>query len=141
MTPRRPKTDPKPSADGYVHLQHRWKAGDVVEMDLPMPVQRVYAHEKVQDDHGKVALMRGPIVYCLEAADNPGLDLARVVLPRDTDLRAEHRAGLLGGLTVLEGKGVDEKQNPIPVTAVPYFAWQNREKGAMNVWIQSSAKP
>ncbi len=134
-------SDPKPDADGYVHLQRRWKAGDVVELDLPMPAHRVYAHEKIQDDQGKVALMRGPIVYCLEGVDHPGVDLSRVALPRDSDLRAEHRAGLLGGLTVLEGKGVDEKQNTIPLTAVPYYAWQNREKGAMNVWIQQAFKP
>jgi DUF1680 family protein len=133
--------DPKPRADGYVHLQRLWKAADVVEVELPMPAHRVYAHEKVQDDQGKVALMRGPIVYCLEAVDNPGVDLSRVVLPRDSDLRAEHRAGLLGGLTVLEGKGVDEKQNSIPLTAVPYYAWQNREKGAMNVWMVQSSEP
>jgi hypothetical protein len=133
--------DPKPSADGYVHLQRRWKAGDVVELDLPMSVHRVYAHEKIQDDQGKVALMRGPIVYCLEAIDNPGVDLPRLVLPRDSELRAEHRAGLLGGVTVLEGQGVDEKQNSIALTAVPYYAWQNREKGAMNVWIRQASKP
>jgi DUF1680 family protein len=133
--------DPKPGADGYVHLQRLWKAGDVVELDLPMPVHRVYAHEKVQDDQGKAALMRGPIVYCLEAVDNPGVDISRVVLPQELDLRAVHREGLLGGVTVLEGKGTDEKQNSILLTAVPYYAWQNREKGAMNVWIQQAAKP
>jgi len=130
--------DPKPRADGYVHLQCRWKAGDVVELDLPMPVHRVYAHEKIQDDQGKVALMRGPIVYCLEAVDHRGVDLSRVALPRDSDLRAEHRAGLLGGMTVLAGNGTDDTKSQIALTAVPYYAWQNREKGAMNVWIQQT---
>ncbi len=132
---------PKTGTDGYVHLRRRWKAGDVVELDLPMPVQRLYAHEKVQEDQGKVALMRGPLVYCLEAVDNPGVDISRVVLPRESNLRAEHRAGLLGGLTVLEGKGQDDQQNAISLRAVPYYAWQNREKGAMTVWIQQTAKP
>jgi hypothetical protein len=56
-------------------------------------------------------------------------------------LRAEHRAGLLGGITVLEGKGLDDKRNPIALTAVPYYAWQNRERGAMAVWIPQSSKP
>ena len=130
--------DPKPRADGYVHLQCRWKAGDVVELDLPMPVHRVYAHEKIKDDQGKVALMRGPIVYCLEAVDHRGVDLSRVALPRDSDLRAEHRAGLLGGMTVLAGNGTDDTKSQIALTAVPYYAWQNREKGAMNVWIQQT---
>jgi DUF1680 family protein len=133
--------DPKPAADGYVHLLRQWKAGDVVELDLPMTVHRVLAHEKVQDDQGEVALMRGPIVYCLEAVDHPGVDLSRVALPRDSDLRAKYREGLLGGVTVLEGQGFDDKQRSITLTAVPYYAWQNREKGAMAVWIPQSSKP
>jgi len=133
--------DPKARVDGYIHLQRQWQAGDLVELDLPMPVHHVYAHERVQDDQGKVALMRGPIVYSLEAVDNPGVDISLVVLPRESDLRAVHREGLLGGVTAIEGKGVDEKQNSIPLTAVPYYAWQNREKGAMNVWIHEAAKP
>jgi len=107
----------------------------VVELDLPMPVHRVYAHEKVQDDQGKVALMRGPIVYCLEAVDQPGVDLFRLALPRETLLRAEHRAGLLGGVTVLQGSALADGQRPVTLTAVPYYAWANREKGAMTVWV------
>jgi hypothetical protein len=127
--------DASPKDDGYVHLQRRWQAGDVVELDLPMPVQRVYAHEKVQEDKGKVALMRGPIVYCLEGVDQPGVDLFRLVLPRETDLRAEHRAELLGGVTVLQGNALADAERQVTLTAVPYYAWANREKGAMTVWI------
>jgi DUF1680 family protein len=114
------------------------QAGDVVELDLPMPVHRVYAHEKVQDDQGKVALARGPIVYCLEAVDQPGVDLFRLVLPPETDLRAEHRAGLLGGVTVLQGNALADGQRPVTLTAVPYYAWANREKGAMTVWVDEA---
>ena len=135
------KASASPQEDGYVHLQRKWKAGDVVELDMPMPVQRVYAHEKVKEDNGKVALMRGPLVYCLEAVDQPGVDLARLALPRESDLRAEHRDGLLGGVTVLEGKALADGQRPTTLTAVPYYAWQNREKGAMTVWITQPAKP
>ena len=147
--------DPSPGDDGYVHLQRRWQAGEVVELDLPMPVQRVYAHDKVRDDQGKVALMRGPIVYCLEAADNPGVDLFRLALPRGSALRAEHRSGLLGGVTVLQfnpepaataksnGSGLPAEafadgKRPLALTAVPYYAWANREPGAMTVWIMES---
>jgi hypothetical protein len=133
--------DPSPRDDGYVHLQRRWKAGDVVELDLPMPVHRVYAHEKVQDDQGKVALMRGPIVYCLEAVDHPGVDLSGLALPRETDLRAEHRAGLLGGVTVLQGRALADGQRPITLTAVPYYAWQNRGIHEMIVWIRHTPNP
>ncbi len=125
-----------PGADGYVHLKHRWQAGDVIELDLPMPVQRVRAHDKVQSDAGRVALMRGPLVYCLEAVDQPGVDLSQVTLPNESALQAEHRADLLGGITVLQGKALDGDQRPINLTAVPYYAWQNRDKGAMTVWIR-----
>lgn len=106
-----------------------------MELDLPMPVNRVYAHEKVEDDQGKVALMRGPILYCLEAVDHPGMDLSRLALPQDAALRAEHRAGLLGGVTVLQGQALADAQRPVTLTAVPYYAWANRERGAMTVWI------
>jgi DUF1680 family protein len=121
--------------DGYVHLQRTWQAGDVVELELPMPVQPVYAHEKVLEDKGKVALMRGPIVYCLEAADHPGVDFSRLALAPKLGFRAEHRAGMLGGLTVLQGHGFAGGESQIPVIAIPYYAWANREKGAMRVWI------
>jgi DUF1680 family protein len=133
-------TDPSPQQDGYVHLRRRWQVGDVVELDLPMPVQRVYAHDKVRDDQGKVALIRGPIVYCLEAADNPGEDLFRVTLPRESPLRAEHRSGLLGGVTVLRGEAIADRKQPATLTAVPYYAWANREPGAMTVWVAETVR-
>ncbi|MHC4165873.1 MAG: glycoside hydrolase family 127 protein [Planctomycetota bacterium] len=121
--------------DGYVHLRRLWKAGDAVELDLPMPIRRVYAHEKVEEDKGKVALMRGPIVYCLEAVDHGQVDVFKLALPREAELSAEHRPGLLGGVTVLRAAGLDEKQRRLELTAVPYYAWQNRDRGAMTVWI------
>jgi len=79
--------------------------------------------------------MRGPILYCLEAVDNPGVDVFRMILPREADLRAEHRAGLLGGVTVLQGNALADAERPVTLTAVPYYAWANREKGPMTVWI------
>ena len=123
------------------HLQRRWQAGDLVELDLPMPVHRVYAHEQVQDDQGQVALMRGPVVYCLEAVDHTGVDLAHLALPRETELRAEHRADLLGGVTVLQGQAVAAGQRPVTLIAVPYYAWQNRGQHAMTVWIPQTSQP
>lgn len=130
-----------PRADGYVHLQRDWKGGDVVELDLPMTVHQVHAHEQVQADQGRVALMRGPIVYCLEAADQPDVDHARLMLPSEPALRAEHRADLLGGVTVIQGDALAEGQRPMTFTAVPYYAGQNRGKGAMGVWIRQAPRP
>lgn len=124
-----------PGQDGYVHLRRSWKAGDKVALDLPMPVRRVHAHEKVEADKGKVALMRGPVVYCLEGVDNKDVDLFKLSLPRSAELGAEHLAKLLGGVTVIHARGLDENKNPVKVAAIPYFAWANREKGPMTIWI------
>ncbi|HUV63393.1 MAG TPA: beta-L-arabinofuranosidase domain-containing protein [Sedimentisphaerales bacterium] len=124
-----------PKEDGYAHIQRRWQAADVVELDLPMPTRRVYAHTNIEADRGKVALMRGPIVYCLEGVDHPGVDISRLTLPPKADLRAEHRAELLGGVTILQGEAFTDAKHPVALTAVPYYAWANREKGAMIVWL------
>jgi DUF1680 family protein len=127
-----------PQEDGYVHLKRTWKAADVVELDMPMPVRRVYAHEKVLADQGKVSLMRGPITYCIEAIDNPNVDVLSIVLPREAELRAEHRPELLGGVTILQGKALADGKRPTKLTAVPYYAWANRDRGVMTVWINEA---
>jgi DUF1680 family protein len=85
--------------------------------------------------------MRGPIVYCVESADQPDVDLKQMVLPRDGEMTARHRADLLGGVTVLEGNATVVGKGPVKITAIPYYAWQNRKKGAMTVWMQESTKP
>jgi len=124
-----------PEDDGYVHLSRRWCPGDTVALTLPMPVHRVYAHEKVEADRGKVALMRGPIVYCLEGVDHPDVDLFTLSLPRAATLTAEHRPDLLGGVTVLQGKATAAAETPVSLTAIPYYAWQNRGRSPMTVWV------
>jgi len=130
--------DPSPEADGYVHLKRRWQRADTVELDLPMPIHRVYAHENVEADRGKVALMRGPIIYCLEAVDHPDVDVLGLALSEKADLHADHRDGLLGGVTVLQGEALADGKRPVRLTAVPYYSWANREKGAMTVWIDEA---
>jgi DUF1680 family protein len=135
------KAEVTPNSDGYVHLQRSWKPGDVVELNLPMPIRRVHANEKIEDNRGKVALMRGPLVYCVEAADQPDVNLTRLLLPRGVDMSVTHRNDLLGGVTVLEAQALADGKNPTQMTAIPYYAWQNRSKGAMTVWIQEAAAP
>ena len=120
---------------GYLRLTRTWRKGDTVELSLPMPVRRVYARKEVRHDRGRVALMRGPVVYCVEAADNPGLSVSHLVLPAEAALSAEHRADLLGGVTVIRGKGLAGGKTPADFTAVPYYAWQNRGVGQMAVWL------
>jgi hypothetical protein len=111
--------------DGYVYLARTW-GRETITVDLPMPVQRVVAHQGVEENRGKAAIQRGPLVYAVEAVDNGG-KVAGLKLPLDTKLSASHEKGLLGGLTVIRGGGV---------TAIPYFAWNNRGKGEMAVWLQ-----
>jgi hypothetical protein len=122
-----------PVEKGYVRISRRWKHGDVIDLNLPMPVRRVKAHRLVKADAGRVALQRGPVVYCLEAADNNGKVLA-LSLPSDARITSEHRADLLGGVTVLTGTAL-RSGKPVAFTAIPYFAWDNRAAGEMTVWI------
>ena len=130
-----------PGQDGYVHLKRPWQAGDRVEVDLQMPVRRVLAHENVVENRDKVALMRGPVVYCLEGVDNEGVDLFALGLPRAADLAACYRPDLLEGVTVIETQGLDVERKPVNLTAIPYHAWANRGKAPMTVWIRETADP
>lgn len=145
-------TDATPQADGYVHLNREWKAGDVISLDLPMPVQRVYSNEKLMTEYGKggqppvrgrerVTLMRGPIVYCLEEQDHPGEKVADLILTPDAPLKAEFRPEFLGGVTVLTGEALGTTGNRVSLTAVPYYAWANRISNPMTVWINTEPGP
>ena len=82
--------------------------------------------------------MRGPITYCIEAVDNPDINVLGLALPKEANLQAAHRPELLGGVTVLEGKALADGKRPVKLTAVPYYSWANREKGAMAVWIDEA---
>ncbi len=137
---------------GYAHIDREWQSGDVIEVDLSMPVERVYANTSVRMANGKVALQRGPIVYCLEETDNKISPLNRVALPRSASISSEYQADLLGGVTTLSGKcliastEVDtlySQNRPAETihafTAVPYYAWDNREAGHMQVWLRESS--
>ncbi len=143
-----------PDADSFVAVRRDWQVGDVIELELPMPVRRVYCHPNVADNVGRVALMRGPLLYCVEAVDVPNTDLRDLVLPAASELNAHFEPNLLGGVAVISGHAqlnapADDSQlyRAAPVTnlsrevefaAVPYYAWANREAGQMRVWIRES---
>jgi DUF1680 family protein len=122
-------------ADGYLHLERTWRSGDTVEINLPMPIRRVVADPRVEACRGKTALMRGPLVYCLEGADHPDVDVLTLALPESSELRARYRPDLLNGVAGISSRAVDAAGREVPLTAVPYYAWANRERGAMTVWI------
>jgi hypothetical protein len=136
------KTIQPPIEKGYAVLKRAWQSGDVVELDLPMPIRRVLAHDNVAADRGRVALERGPLVYCLEAADNDG-SVYDVVLSDKAELESRPQSDLLGGVTVLTGtasRAVRQDDGsvaltPAAITAIPYYAWAHREIGEMAVWL------
>lgn len=132
---------------GYFRLEREWKAGDVVDLHLPMPVRLVQANPHVKENRGKLAIARGPLVYAAEAVDQTE-DLRLLAVPVDSLTRAEMRKELLGGVVAVTAEavpGLDEPwgrllYRPLPlsrrakITLVPYYAWDNREAGAMRVW-------
>ncbi len=128
---------------GYAVLSRTWKSGDVLSVDLPMEVRSVVANKNVKDDIGKVALQRGPLMYCAEWPDNNG-KTGNIVLPAGSTFTTEFRGDLLNGVTVLKGEStaviVDAAKNSIstirqPFLAIPYYAWAHRGKGEMEVWF------
>ncbi len=135
---------------GYARLRRTWSFGDVVMLKLPMPVERLRAHPAVHYDAGCVALQRGPLVYCLETADNR-VPLQRVLIPEQTGFEVGFEPGLLGGAAVLRCAawaeetdaaaplyGVDPPRRvPVSLTAIPYYAWDNRGGGQMRVWLRA----
>jgi hypothetical protein len=145
-----------PVQDGYATIDRQWQPGDTLTLELPMPVRRVVTHEKVEANRGRVALMRGPIVYCVEWPDVHGGQVNNLVLPDEKPLATEFRKDLLGGVQVVSGalyrmREISEEQRGggskrIPVTeeirftAIPYYAWAHRGPGEMAVWLPRTAE-
>ncbi|HBG01010.1 MAG TPA: hypothetical protein DDW87_05495 [Firmicutes bacterium] len=132
---------------GYLVLARTWQDGDEVVLELPMPVERVYANPNVRETVGLVALQRGPVVYCLEEVDN-GPNLPAIILPDYPAFRIErdpklHVPVIVGQAYRLEQSGGDlytlEEPRKISaeIKAVPYYIWDNRKSGEMLVWIKS----
>jgi DUF1680 family protein len=133
--------------NGYALINRNWKKNDKVEMDLPMDIQRVVANEKLTDDIGKIALQRGPLVYCAEWVDNNG-KTNNLLVPGNTQFTTEFRPDLLNGVTVLKAEVpavIIENTNSISTvkqkfTAIPYYSWANRGQGEMMVWFPTAIK-
>ena len=113
---------------GYVSITREWRPGDTVELDLPMRVQPVHGNAQIASTAGQVAFERGPVVYCFEGVDQPiaGLTLAA---PIQASTQVEPK--LLGGVTKLKIKAA----SGVALTAIPYYAWDNRGLTPMTVWL------
>jgi len=118
---------------GFARITRDWAPGDLVRLDLPLPVRRVIANDRVADDAGKSAIQRGPLVYAAEGVDNGG-SVRDLVLPLDAPLDHEFRPDLFGGIGVVTGEALAGGKAQ-PFVAVPYYAWANRGRGEMAVWI------
>lgn len=150
-------TKPKTGGANYLSLRRVWAKGDRVSVSFPMPVRRMESHPYVAENQSHVALMRGPLVYCLEAADHRGHDLRDFVLSNRARIETEERPFLLGGVTVLtaplESCPLEDDYDmlyfthqarprkcaaqAVEMTAIPYYAWANRTAGQMAVWIRT----
>jgi hypothetical protein len=138
---------------GYAKLTRTWYSGDKVKLEFPLLIEQVRAHPKVRQDAGKVALQRGPVVYCLEEIDN-GADLHEIELPEEPMLKVSMESGELGKHPVITGPAirrrtdtgdrlyspdVSRKQRRVRIRAVPYYLWANRGMGEMIVWMRDGA--
>jgi uncharacterized protein len=128
---------------GYAVLSRTWKKGDVIKMELPMRIRKVVSNKKIENNIGKVALQRGPLVYCAEWKDNFG-QASNIILSPDAMLKSEFIPDLLNGVVVLKGEAsavlVDSKSQQVETkkrqfTAIPYYAWAHRGKGEMMIWL------
>lgn len=128
---------------GYACIGRSWHKGDRIELDLPMPVMKIIAHSKVKADHGRIAIQRGPIVYCLEGPDNNG-QVLDMYITDDAKLHARFEPNLLGGLVTITGQSSTVQRTLdgmiVPAgnrqfLAIPYYAWAHRGPAEMTVWI------
>ena len=148
------RIDP-PSAKGYAQITRKWAAGDVVELIIPLAIEKLEAHPNVLQSRGKIALRRGALIYCLEQPDNKS-DLDRIALPLTANLTAHFEPTLLGGVTVITGQGRTQDPGdwthqlyrpvhapggakPVVIKAIPYCVWGNRGQEKMKVWIATAA--
>ncbi|MDN8599358.1 glycoside hydrolase family 127 protein [Citrobacter sp. S2-9] len=139
---------------GYLHLHRQWQEGDCITLNLPMTTRRVYANPLVRQAAGKVAIQRGPLVYCLEEADN-GTELHNLSLPKESELREIQGIGVLTGKILLQAEGLrvltagedtplysfDHRQTTVTrqtLTFIPWFSWANRGEGEMRIWVDEA---
>jgi hypothetical protein len=142
------------SAPGtYFELNRSWKSGDVVDLDISMPTQLLESNPLVEETLGQVAVKRGPVVYCLESADLPaGNHVMDVCVPESTQFLARYDHRMLGGVVTLDGTLLAKppgnwdgqlyrelkpaEAKPVKVRLIPYYAWGNRGKSEMSVWLR-----
>ena len=131
-----------PENRDYISIQRSWKKGDVIEVEFPMDVRRIVANDNAEDLRGKVALERGPVVYCLEADDQTDCHVFNKYILNSSAIDAHFEKNLLGGVVVLEGMAKQLEQDgticDVSFRAIPYSTWNNRGPQQMEVWVANS---
>lgn len=130
LTPTASGYDPRLA--GFLELKRLWRSGDLVELDYVPNIELRCAHPKVKGHAGKSAITRGPLVYCLESVDNPGIDIFSTRID-PSSLSFEFDDHLLGGIGVIHARSISGER----ITAIPYYLWANRGESQMTVWINT----
>jgi DUF1680 family protein len=136
---------------GYAKIKRVWQDGDTIELTFAMPVEIMRSNPKLRDNAGRIALQRGPVIFCLEEMDN-GSNLRDLVLSANSKFSVSFDEQLLGGGPVISGSAwqsdhesyddsilystAECKKVPVPIKAIPYYCWSNREPGEMIVWLR-----
>ena len=138
---------------GFAVFNRAWNKGDKMILDFPMDVEKVLANDKVEDDKGRFAFQKGPLIYCLEGPDNKDSTVQNIMVNKDAIIKENYDAGLLNGVLTLTATGSATKRQldsdkllkaDQEVKAIPYYSWNNRGPGEMVVWIpfvESAARP
>ncbi|MBN2862100.1 MAG: glycoside hydrolase family 127 protein, partial [Bacteroidales bacterium] len=139
--------------NGYARIDRRWKKGDKIEIEFPMPVRKILADDRIAEDRGKIAVQRGPLIYCAEWPDNNTGNILNLLFDSEADFTTEYIPSLLEGTQVIRttasqmrqsSGGKTEKLADESVTLIPYALWNNRGPGQMMVWLpvlEESARP
>ena len=133
--------------NGYATIDRTWKDSDTIEFDMPMLIRRVIAHENVKNLKGRVALERGPVVYCVEWVDNNVDRVFNLFLEDDAELKSEYHEDMLNGIAVITGNihylqksNEHISKDETEFLAIPYYAWAHRGKGDMTIWMLRDLK-
>ena len=134
-------------SEGYAVITRKWEPGDKVEFELPMPVRKIIADQRVWANANKIALQRGPLVYCAEWPDNNSGRILNIMVNEDASFKSEYDSTILNGVFVLKSSGYQTKRNlnggidrlaEEPLMLIPYYGWNNRGPGQMMVWLPVS---
>ncbi|RJP61861.1 MAG: glycoside hydrolase family 127 protein [Ignavibacteriales bacterium] len=134
--------------NGYAEINREWNKGDKIMIDIPMPVREILANEKVAEDKDRIAIQRGPIVYCAEGIDNPNNRALNILIDNNPEYSTEFKNDLLNGVQVIKANAKGTKkitESEIGafnqgVTLIPYYAWANRGMQEMNVWFATKSE-